>query len=871
MERDRLDPDDPARSAPWREWGPYVAARQWGTVREDYREDGDVWASFTYDDARSRAYRWGEDGLAAICDRRQHLCLGLTVWNGNDPHLKERLFGLTGPQGNHGEDVKEYWWYLDATPTSSYLKWRYHYPQAAFPYADLLAENKRRGPTDPEYELADTGIFDDGRFWAITVEYAKAAPDDICMRITARNHGPEAATIHALPTLWCRNDWTWDGTPAPVLRAAGDDRIVAEGAGLPAMTLTVGPGPTGRRPRLLFCDNETNTARLYGNDPLTPCPKDGINDHIIDGTPTVNLSLTGTKAAAWYELAVGAGEQAVVDVRLAPTGMHRGAIDDVVRSRLIEADEFYAELTPGDASADEARVLRQAFASLLWSKQFYRFDVSKWLDGDPAMPAPPEARRQGRNAQWRHVAVGDVLLMPDSWEYPWFAAWDLSFHCVTLAHVDAELAKEQLLVLLREWYMHPNGQLPAYEWSFGDVNPPVHAWAALRVFEIDGRRDLDFLQRVFHKLLINFTWWVNRKDAEGNNIFEGGFLGLDNIGPINRSESLPGGARLEQSDATGWMAMYCLNLLEMSIVLARHQPAYEDLATKFLEHFTLVAASMNDLGLWDDADGFFYDIVRLPSGEVVPIRCRSMVGLIPLFAMAVLHAPTEPLLPDFIERARWFIEHRPRLAESIGVFSRSATGADGLLSVVSPDRLRRILAPVLDEAEFLSPHGLRSLSAVHAHRPAVLAVEGFEATVDYEPGESTTGLYGGNSNWRGPIWFPLNFLIIEALRRYHVYLGDSYLVEFPTGSGDMHTLASVADGLADRLIALFLDDDDGRRPVFGSCELFQTDPRWHDLIPFSEYFHGDTGAGLGASHQTGWTALVADLLTARRWVFHETD
>jgi len=866
----------------WRRWGPYVAGREWGTVREDYSDTGDPWASFTYDDARSRAYRWGEDGLAAICDEHQNLCLGISLWNGHDTHLKERLFGLTGPEGNHGEDVKEYWWTLDATPTSSWLRWRYHYPQGAMPYEDLRAENARRGFADPEYELVDTGIFDEGRFWSITVDYAKASPDDVLMRITVNNHGPDAETLHLLPTLWFRNTWTWDGDQAPALRSIGPATIQIDHHRLPEMTLTVGRSADGSTPSLLFCDNETNFPKLYGADPTTRFPKDAINDHVVAGAKSINPEATGTKAAAWYALEVPGGGSTEVRLRLCERGADsaggltdREAVDvlgtsfsAILDARLREADQFYDELTPEDATDDEASVLRQAMAGLLWNKQFYRFDVSRWLDGDVAMPAPPKSRLNGRNAAWRHVAVGDVLLMPDSWEYPWFAAWDLAFHCVTLAHVDAGFAKHQLLLLLREWYTHPNGQLPAYEWSFGDVNPPVHAWAALRVFEIDGRRDHDFLARVFHKLLINFTWWVNRKDLEGNNIFEGGFLGLDNIGPLNRSEALPGGAFLEQSDATGWMAMYCLNLLEMAVVLAQRQPSYEDLATKFLEHFALIAASMDDVGLWDEDEGFFYDVLRQPSGASVPVRCRSMVGLVPLFAMTTMRLDADTLLPDFLRRAAWFVQHRPELAESIGRFEQSATGEDVLLSVVSPGRLRRMLEAVLDEDEFLSPFGLRSLSKRHREVPAVLDVDGVRATVDYEPGESTSGLYGGNSNWRGPVWFPLNFLIIEGLRRYHVYLGDGFQVELPTGSKNMLSLSQVADELSARLVRLFLEDGDGRRPVFGDQQLFQADAAWHDLIPFSEYFHGDTGKGLGASHQTGWTALVADLITSRRWTPH---
>ena len=859
----------------WRRWGPYVAAREWGNPREDYSADADPWRSFTYDDARSRAYRWGEDGLAGVCDEHQRLCVGLALWNGRDAHLKERLFGLTGPQGNHGEDVKEHWWYVDATPTSSFLRWRYHYPRLAFPVDDLIAENQRRGFDEPEYELVDTGIFADG-YWAVTVDVAKESPTDLLMRIRVRNASAVADTIHVLPTMWFRNTWTWDGAPRPELRAAGDGRVDVVHPDLPGVA-RFGPADDGTAPRLLFCENETNTARLYGAASSPPFPKDGIDDHVVGGRPgTVNPAGIGSKCAAWYPVVVAPDEEIELRLRWSETApgepvppLDLGAgFDALLGDREHEADEFYAELTPSVATTDEAAVLRQSMAGLLWTKQYYRFDVNRWLDGDPATPPPPESRRSGRNAGWRHVKIGDVLCMPDSWEYPWFAAWDHAFHCVPLAHLDPDLAKQQLLLLLREWYTHPNGQLPAYEWSFGDVNPPVHAWAALRVFEIDGRRDLQFLQRVFQKLLINFTWWVNRKDDEGNNVFEGGFLGLDNIGPFNRSEQLPVGGVLEQSDATGWMAMYCLNLLEMSLVLAAHEPAYQDMAIKFLEHFALIATAMNDAGLWDEDDAFYYDVVRIPSGATVPVRVRSMVGLVPMFAMAVFHAEDGTGLDDFAERAYWFVEHRPELTGSIGRLLPSATGTASLLSVVSPERLRHVLRAVLDEDEFLSPHGLRSLSKRHETAPGMLDVDGFHATVDYEPGESRSGLYGGNSNWRGPVWFPLNFLVIEALRRYHLYLGDDFTVEMPTGSGVQRTLAEVADDLSARLVSLFVDDADGRRPVFGATELFQTDPDWHGLIPFHEYFHGDTGAGLGASHQTGWTALVADLITSRRWVPH---
>jgi hypothetical protein len=878
VERDRLDPGDPGRADAWRRWGPYVAARQWATVREDYSADGDAWRSLTFDEARSRAYRWGEDGLGAVCDIRQNVCLGVVLWNGRDPILKERLFGLSGSEGNHGEDAKEYWWHVDATPSHSWLRWRYHYPQAEFPYRWLREENARRGFDDREFELVDTGIFDEGRYWQVTVDHAKASPEDLLMRVTVRNAGPDAEECHVLPQLWYRNTWTWhDDQPVPVLCAVGDDVVVVDHPRLEPYAWTVGTGPDGSVAPLLFCDNETNTERLYGQPNATPYPTDGIGDHVVDGAPTVHPDRRGTKAAAWFRLALDPGEQAEVRVRLRRveglTARHTAGADlgadfaAVMAERQTEADDYYAELTPADADADEALVMRQAFAGLIWSKQFYRYDVGRWLDGDAATPPPPEGHRHVRNQGWRHLDAADVLLMPDAWEYPWFATWDLAFHCVAMAHLDPELAKTQLLVLTREWYQHPNGQLPAYEWNFGDVNPPVHAWAAMRVFEIDGRRDLGFLKRILHKLLLNFTWWVNQKDEEGNNVFEGGFLGLDNIGPFNRSEPLPVDGVYEQSDGSGWMAMYCLNLLDIAVTLARHDHAYEDLAVKFVEHFALIASAINGLGLWDEEDGFYYDVVRRRDESVVPLKVRSMVGLVPLFATGVGGDATSLAeLPELATRVLWFIENRPHLAQgAIGRLVDSPNHDTSLLSAVSPDRLRRVLSSVLDEEEFLSPHGLRSLSRRHRDQPAVVRIGDVEAVVDYEPAESRSGLFGGNSNWRGPVWFPVNILVIEALRRYHRVLGDGYTVELPTGSGHQATLAEVADELGRRLIALFRRGTDGRRPVNGDVVLFHDDPAWRDLVLYYEYFHGDDGAGLGASHQTGWTALVADLITSRRW------
>jgi hypothetical protein len=853
-ERERLN-ETPHGRAPWRRWGPYLSERAWGTVREDYSASGEAWDFFPHDHARSRAYRWNEDGLAGICDDRQTLCFALAFWNGRDPILKERIFGLTGPEGNHGEDAKEYWWYLDSTPTHSWLRWRYMYPQSEFPYNRLVDENRARGKLDPEFELVDTGVFDEGRYWEITADYAKASPEELAIRISVRNAGPEAAAIDVLPTLWFRNDWSWGtGTPKPRIRLE-DGMLAAEHPSLGRRVLAADGSPDA-----LFCENETNAQRLFGLPSSPPYPKDGINDHVVHGAATVNPERTGTKAAFQYHLEVAPGETATITLRF---GKRADAdADTVLRDREREADEFYRELTPVGASADEARVLRQALAGMLWSKQFFHYDVRRWLDGDPAGPPPPESRRFGRNSEWTHLNNMDVVSMPDKWEYPWYAAWDLAFHCVALAHVDPEFAKEQLIVMCREWYMHPNGQLPAYEWAFGDVNPPVHAWAALRVYEIAGDRDYDFLERIFHKLLLNFTWWVNRKDAAGNNVFEGGFLGLDNIGPFDRS-ALPVNGRLEQSDGTAWMAMYCQNLLELALLLAEHDDTYEDLATKFYEHFALIAFALNEKGLWSDDDGFYYDVLHLGNGEVVPLRARSIVGLMPLAAVTTIGPATMARLPEFMRRTDWFTRNRPEGRSVVQHMESDEHAGWRMLSIVDEDRLRRLLAPMLDPNEFLSDHGLRALSKVHQLQPLHVSVDGVMAELDYEPAESTSGLFGGNSNWRGPVWFPINYLLLDVLRVYHRYLGDAFEVECPTGSGRMLSLAEVSDELARRLTSIFLEREDGTRPVFGGYRLFQEDTAWHGLLPFHEYFHGDTGAGLGASHQTGWTGLVADLIIRR--------
>jgi hypothetical protein len=850
----------PHGRAPWRHWGPYLAERAWGTVREDYSPDGEAWGFFPFDHARSRAYRWNEDGLGGICDDRQTLCLALALWNGADPFLKERIFGLDGHQGNHGEDAKECWWYLDCTPTHSWMRWRYMYPQRAFPYQELLDVNRSRSRLDPEYELVDTGAFAKSRYFEVTADYSKASPEDILIEVRVRNAGAAEATLHLLPTLWFRNTWSWsDDRQRPEIRAEGSS-LVAQHAVLGRRRLDASPGATH-----LFCENENNARRLWALQGGPAYPKDGINDHVVEGAATVNPEHRGTRAALWYRLSIPGGSTAAVRLRLHNGRSHGdldAGFDEVMRARHAEADAFYGALTPERRSPDEAMVMRQAFSGMLWSKQFYHYDVQRWLDGDPAYPPPPEARRAGRNHEWTHLDNRDVISMPDKWEYPWYASWDLGFHCVTLAHIDPEFAKNQLILICREWYMHPNGQLPAYEWDFSDVNPPVHAWAALRVFEIAGDRDYAFLERIFHKLIINFTWWVNRKDAAGRNIFSGGFLGLDNIGPFDRS-SPPEGGRLEQSDGTAWMAMYCLGLLEIALVLAENDATYEDVATKFFEHFTLIAVAMNRQGLWDDADGFYYDTLFGDDGSVTPIRVRSMVGLVPLMAVTVLEPRVLATLHDFTARMEWYTHNRAEVQSVVEHMGTRGHLGRQLLSIVHPDKLRRVLAYVLDEHEFLGPYGLRSVSRYHQDHPFVLNLPGGGiARVDYEPAESRSGLFGGNSNWRGPVWFPVNHLVVQGLRRFHSYLGPRFTVECPTGSGRQMDLGQVADEIGDRLVSTFLEAN-GRRPVFGDVALFQSDPAWHDLIPFHEYFHGDTGAGLGAGHQTGWTGLVAEFIASR--------
>jgi hypothetical protein len=862
-ERDRVATfgrlEDGLRTAgDWYHWGPYLSERQWGTVREDYSEGGTAWEYLPHDHARSRAYRWGEDGMAGFSDVEQRLCLALALWNGRDPILKERMFGLTGNEGNHGEDVKEYWWYLDALPSHAWNRWRYHYPQGAFPYGDLLAENARRGKHDPEYELLDTGIFDEDRYWIVEVDWSKADAHDLLMTIRVTNAGPEADVLHVLPTAWYRNTWGWgDDEEKPELRADGSGGVVTDHPFLGALEwLAEGT------PELLFCDNETNSERLFGSAGTSPHPKDAINDHVVSGTGNL-ADGAGTKAAFHYAVEVPAGGTSVLRVRLRPAGAKGDPwkkFDQVADGRRQEADEFYADLTPAEASEDEALVLRQALAGMLWSKQLFAYDVQRWLDGDPGQPTPPASRLQGRNHTWRTFDAFDIMSMPDKWEYPWFAAWDLAFHCVALAHVDPAFAKYQLVLLCREWFQHPSGALPAYEWSFDDVNPPVQAWAALEVFLIDGATDVDFLSRVFDKLLVNFTWWVNRLDADGSNLFEGGFLGLDNIGPIDRSHLAPG-QMLEQSDSTGWMAYYSLIMAAVAAVLERTGKRHAlDLVLKFLEHFALISDALAGADLWDEADGFYYDRLRLANGEAVQLKVRSMVGILPMLAAVVLDEQMVERAQALDKRAAELLDPAKRdLEETVRT---DASGTRLLLGAVSLDRVRRLAARLGDESEFLSPYGLRALSRWHLEHP--FTVDQLGATVDYEPAESTTGMFGGNSNWRGPIWFPVNYLVVSALRRYGRFFGEDFTVEYPVGSGQKLTVSDVAEDIRGRLVSLFLRGEDGRRPCFGWVDKLQNDPAWRDNIFFNEYFHGDNGAGLGASHQTGWTGIVADLIVRRR-------
>ena len=851
------------REKHWKRWGPYLTERAWGNPREDYSAYGTSWDYFTHDHARFRTYRWTEDGIAGICDNHQRVCFGFAFWNGHDPILKERLFGLGGPEGNHGEDVKEYYYYLDSTPTHSYMKFLYKYPQSEFPYRQLAETNRSRSRLLSEFELMDTGVFDQNRYFDIFIEYAKHDADDVLARVTIINRSPDAASMYLLPTVWFRNTWSWGyGTPRPELsrhdahtigiheHSLGDFKLWMEGA-----------------PQQLFTENESNSQHLWGYPPTQPYTKDAFHRYLIDGDKNaVNPDETGTKACGLYHIDLAPSGSQILNFRLHSGDGPAADATQVFFDRIEEADEFYG-FAPAHLSDDARMVQRQAFAGLLWSKQFYHYVVEQWLKGDPAMPAPPAERKNGRNHTWVHVYNDDILSMPDKWEYPWFAAWDLSFHMIPFSLVDPDFAKHQLELLLREWYQSPNGQLPAYEWEFSDVNPPVHPWAVFRVFKIDkklnGTPDFHFLESAFHKLLMNFTWWVNRKDSQGNNIFEGGFLGLDNIGVFDRSKPLPTGGFIEQADGTAWMAMFCLMMLRIAIELMPHDRSYEDIASKFFEHFLYIASAMNRLGdggLWDEQDGFFYDWLRLPDGSKSPMRVRSLVGLIPLFAVTTMDSAAIDKMPGFKRRMGWFIKHRPDLCGNIASITHHGMEERLLLSMVHPTKLRRVLQTMLDESEFLSPYGIRGISRFHKDHPFVLQVDGHEHRVDYEPAESRTGIFGGNSNWRGPIWFPVNFLMIESLQRYHHYFGDEFQVECPTGSGVMMNLSEVAAELSRRLSRIFLRDEHGRRPVFGGSEKFQTDPYFRDHVLFYEYFHGDIGAGLGASHQTGWTALVAKLL-----------
>ena len=880
--------EDAARRANWKRWGPYLAERQWGTVREDYSAGGECWSYFPHEHARSRAYRWGEDGLLGITDRECRLCFAIALWNGRDPILKERLFGLTGPEGNHGEDVKECYYYLEATPTHSYMTALYKYPQTEFPYRRLLEENARRGKRDREFELADGGAFDGGRYFDVLAEYAKAGPDDILIVLRISNRGPEPAPITVLPTLWFRNTWSWGRTgegywEKPGIELDRGGALLARHVTLGTFTLAAagpadGASPDGRGPEPLFTENETNAERLYGAPNGTPFVKDAFHEYVVRGRrDAVNPARSGTKAAFLHRFVIPAGGTATIRLRLAKAGRpgqaaprapSRGpaAFDRIVAERRAEADAFYAGRLPAALTAEEKQVARQAYAGLLWSKQFFHYVVRDWLEGDPAQPPPPQARRLGRNSDWGHLFNRDVISMPDKWEYPWYAAWDLAFHMIPLATLDSQFAKEQLVLFLREWYMHPNGQLPAYEFAFGDVNPPVHAWACWRTYKMTGPRggrDRAFLSRCFQKLLINFTWWVNRKDEEGNHLFSGGFLGLDNIGVFDRSRPLPTGGRLEQADGTAWMASYAATMLAMALELSRDNPATEDMASKFFEHFVAIADAMNNLGgmgLWDEEDGFYYDQLHV-DGRSHPIRVRSLVGLIPLFAVSVLEMEHVGRLPGFKKRLDWFIRNRVDLAKQISHIVPMGGGHEHLLlAITSRERLLRVLRYVLDENEFLSPFGIRSLSRVHERHPFVLRIDGTEHRVDYTPAESDTGLFGGNSNWRGPIWFPVNYLLIEALERYHHFYGDSLRVECPVGSGRLMDLQEVADELRRRLASIFLPGRDGRRPCHGDEARYADDPHFKDLVLFYEYFHADTGRGVGASHQTGWTALAGRLL-----------
>jgi hypothetical protein len=869
------------RKKHWKRWGPYLSERAWGTVREDYSAYGSAWDYFPHDHARSRAYRWNEDGIAGISDRHQKICFSVALWNGKDPILKERLFGLTGSEGNHGEDVKELYYYLDSTPTHSYMKFLYKYPQGEFPYARLIDENHDRSKLAREFELIDTGLFNDDKYFDVFVEYAKEGTEDILIKITVANRGDQNAAIHLLPTVWFRNTWSWNGGgEKPRMSSTSPGVIELECQDYGKRSLYCDDSP-----QLLFTENETNDAKLFGGANRGPFVKDGINEFVVNGNAeAVNPANEGTKAAAHYVIEIPAHSEKALRVRLSDKDLSRKDatnakkkasnmafedFDKIFANRKKEADEFYGDIIPKGLSDDAKSVQRQAFAGMLWSKQFYHYVVKDWLEGDTGLPKPPDERKRGRNSDWPHLYNADVISMPDKWEYPWYAAWDLAFHCIPLALVDSDFAKDQLMLMLREWYMHPNGQIPAYEWAYGDVNPPVHAWAAMRVYQIEkkqsGKGDRKFLARVFQKLMLNFTWWVNRKDSEGMNVFEGGFLGLDNIGVFDRSRPLPTGGKIAQSDGTSWMAMYCLNMLAIALELAAEDDTYEDVASKFWEHFLYISTAMNNLGaddvsIWNEEDGFYYDVLHMHGKGSSPMKVRSMVGLIPLFAVGSIEPEVLEKLPNFKRRLNWFIENRPDLIGNVSCMRTPGMGERRLLAVAYRERLEKVLKVMLDESEFLSPYGIRAVSRYHKDNPYVLHVNGDEHRVDYEPAESSSGLFGGNSNWRGPIWFPVNYLLLESLQKFHHYYGDDLKVECPTGSGNMMNLWDVSQELSRRMSRIFLKDENGKRPVFGENEKFQQDPHFRDHVLFYEYFHGDDGSGVGASHQTGWTGLVAKLL-----------
>jgi hypothetical protein len=869
-ERTRLE-DARQGKAHWKKWGPYLSERQWGTVREDYSENGDAWNAFPHDQARSRAYRWGEDGIAGVSDDRQRICFALALWNGKDPILKERLFGLTNSEGNHGEDVKECYFYLDSTPTHSYMKFLYKYPQAAYPYGDIVATNRGRSRQEPEYELVDTGVFDGDRYFDVFVEYAKAAPDDLLIQLTVANRGPEPATLHVLPTLWFRNTWSWGGSAGrPSLRQlAQDGQGAVVGLSDPELgeRFLYAEGPGG----LLFTENETNSERLFGAPNRTPYVKDAFDRYVVHGSKdAVNPGRTGTKAAAHYTLEIGARQSRTLRLRLCDAVPTKGRdsfadFEPVMQARRREADEFYATVIPASLGKDAVNVMRQALAGMMWSKQFYNYDLDTWLAEHGADPYKPRRRAAPRNDHWHHMTNADVISMPDKWEYPWYAAWDLAFHVLALTLVDEDFGKGQLDLMLQDRYLHPNGQIPAYEWNFGDVNPPVHAWATIFTYRLEkaqhGQGDIEWLERSFQKLLLNFTWWLNRKDRSGRNAFEGGFLGLDNIGVFDRSAPLPTGGYLEQADGTAWMALFSQNMLEIAVQLALAKPAYAEMCVKFFQHFLWIASAMahagDDSGMWDEEDGFFYDVLRLPDGTAGRLKVRSMVGLLPFCAVTVFEGEVLAKYPEVGQRLRQFLAARPELTESIHDPARPGQGGRRLASVLNETRLRRVLAKLLDEAEFFGPYGVRALSRYHADHPFVMNVGGHEYRVDYLPGESDSGMFGGNSNWRGPVWMPVNGLIIRALLQYYAYYGDDFTVECPTGSGRKLTLYQVAEELTRRLASTFLRDAKGRRPVYGDVRKLQEDPHWRDLLLFYEFFHGDTGQGLGASHQTGWTGIVA--------------